>query len=387
MNICDFMVWTQTDTITRRIKKDEPFLKEKLRKAELFFMNYLLPELICRYQDPQLAKEISSLHCEQPSDMINSVQEEQRENEVAGKSKPQRHHSSVQEEQRENEVAGKSKPQRHHRMNESVDPRTTVCVYVYTVWNAVYVLLVPVFGAVIFVGCQQWRKPQSSNRVDLFTFNLAALDMIGVVGACLLTASSFRTQTAERGPRHAGPRSAPRRGWCTRLAPMDASDSMANGSSSVDCFRDPPTFYIFISIAVVTLLLMPVSLYILYLGFSQWKQRRAASHLDHFTYHMSAMDLLPFCGCIVFCVGACYDNIFLMSQSLALFSFNWSAKIHLNTLTCVDRYLAVVHPISYLNLKRRAGVKIRNGAIAFLWLLGLACISLLSACSSPPQSS
>ncbi|CAL9694324.1 unnamed protein product [Knipowitschia caucasica] len=70
MNICDFMVWTQTDTITRRIKKDEPFLKEKLRKAELFFMNYLLPELICRYQDPQLAKEISSLHCEQPSDMI-----------------------------------------------------------------------------------------------------------------------------------------------------------------------------------------------------------------------------------------------------------------------------------------------------------------------------
>ncbi|CAL9694325.1 unnamed protein product [Knipowitschia caucasica] len=158
---------------------------------------------------------------------------------------------------------------------------------------------------------------------------------------------------------------------------MDASDSMANGSSSVDCFRDPPTFYIFISIAVVTLLLMPVSLYILYLGFSQWKQRRAASHLDHFTYHMSAMDLLPFCGCIVFCVGACYDNIFLMSQSLALFSFNWSAKIHLNTLTCVDRYLAVVHPISYLNLKRRAGVKIRNGAIAFLWLLGLACISLL----------
>uniref|UniRef100_A0AAV2MNQ7 Uncharacterized protein n=1 Tax=Knipowitschia caucasica TaxID=637954 RepID=A0AAV2MNQ7_KNICA len=35
--------------------------------AKFFFMEYLLPELICHYQDPQLAEEIRCLHCKRPS--------------------------------------------------------------------------------------------------------------------------------------------------------------------------------------------------------------------------------------------------------------------------------------------------------------------------------
>ncbi|KAI4800461.1 hypothetical protein KUCAC02_009688 [Chaenocephalus aceratus] len=38
-------------------------------------------------------------------------------------------------------------------------------------------------------------------------------------------------------------------------------------------------------------------------------------------------------------------------------------------LSCVERYLAVVHPLIYLVLKQVSGVRIRNIATAYIWLL------------------
>ena len=67
MDMCDFMVWTKTSSIICRLRRDEPFLQETLPKAESFFMDHLLPELVCRCKDPDLAEEIKCLYCKKPS--------------------------------------------------------------------------------------------------------------------------------------------------------------------------------------------------------------------------------------------------------------------------------------------------------------------------------
>lgn len=67
MDMCDFIVWTKTSIIICRLRRDEPFLQETLPKAESFFMDHLLPELVCRSKDPDLAEEIKCLYCKKPS--------------------------------------------------------------------------------------------------------------------------------------------------------------------------------------------------------------------------------------------------------------------------------------------------------------------------------
>lgn len=49
-----------------------------------------------------------------------------------------------------------------------------------------------------------------------------------------------------------------------------------------------------------------------------------------------------------------------------------------NTLTCVERYVAVVHPITYWNLKNAQGVQIKNVVIGCTWLLSYALASFMN---------
>lgn len=67
MDVCDFMVWTKTSSITCRIGRDEPYLQKTLPKAKVFFMEHLLPELICHYHDPELAEEVRCQRCQRLS--------------------------------------------------------------------------------------------------------------------------------------------------------------------------------------------------------------------------------------------------------------------------------------------------------------------------------
>lgn len=63
---CDFMVWTKQNALTHRVQVNSNFLTEALPKAEEFFMNHLLPELICRRHDPLLV-EVNCTTCKRPS--------------------------------------------------------------------------------------------------------------------------------------------------------------------------------------------------------------------------------------------------------------------------------------------------------------------------------
>ena len=135
-------------------------------------------------------------------------------------------------------------------------------------------------------------------------------------------------------------------------------------------------------------LCLPLSILVFYLGYQRWLRQRSfktTSHSDIFTYHMAAMDLFWVLGCICFYCGT-YANLpemMMIGVHTSAGFFYGATLFHL--LTCVERYLAVVHPIIYMKLKNVCGVWIRNISIGCAWLLcfGYMGISALYLPSYP----
>lgn len=67
----------------------------------------------------------------------------------------------------------------------------------------------------------------------------------------------------------------------------------------------------------------------------------------------------------------------MINVGISLFVINLSAHTLFHLLTCVERYLAVVHPITYRSLKKAKGIRIRNATIASVWLTCLIEIGIL----------
>ncbi|KAF3837460.1 hypothetical protein F7725_004924 [Dissostichus mawsoni] len=61
---------------------------------------------------------------------------------------------------------------------------------------------------------------------------------------------------------------------------------------------------------------------------------------------------------------------------MILFLLNFCAQQYFHVLTCVERYLAVVHPIIFLKLRGNRAVRIRNVTIVCVWLLCFGAIGL-----------
>ncbi|KAI4789369.1 hypothetical protein KUCAC02_035285 [Chaenocephalus aceratus] len=145
----------------------------------------------------------------------------------------------------------------------------------------------------------------------------------------------------------------------------------------LECYVVMPGFFQSISYGITfILLLLPLCIFILYLGLQRWRQQSSTSsaastntHSDIFTFHMVVMELLCFSG-FNLCVYAVYvENYNMLSVVFRIWSFAWYAQNSLHILTCAERYLAVVHPVTYLNLKGQRGVRIRNICIGCVCLL------------------
>ncbi|KAJ0006204.1 hypothetical protein NQD34_013477, partial [Periophthalmus magnuspinnatus] len=63
-----------------------------------------------------------------------------------------------------------------------------LCVNVDLSWSIVSILTLPIFLSMIVLAILTCRTPKSSSlsHSDIFTFNMAALEIIGIVGACCL---------------------------------------------------------------------------------------------------------------------------------------------------------------------------------------------------------
>ncbi|KAM3590561.1 uncharacterized protein V6R79_011930 [Siganus canaliculatus] len=143
------------------------------------------------------------------------------------------------------------------------------------------------------------------------------------------------------------------------------------------CFSDWSSSFLFSSYSITNIsLLVPLSVLILYLGVQRRHSNSSARHLDCFTYHMVAMEMLGVTGSVLICCGTFMDRRDILRVGFFADALPWYGHGFLNILTCVEFYLAAVHPVTYQTLKGLKGVRLRNMSLGFVWLisLGLVCI-------------
>lgn len=65
---CDFVVWTKQDITINRISRDDEMLQAVLPKAEVFFKQSILPELLTRSMYPLMQAPTPAVcsHCQRP---------------------------------------------------------------------------------------------------------------------------------------------------------------------------------------------------------------------------------------------------------------------------------------------------------------------------------
>ncbi|KAM7366556.1 hypothetical protein PAMP_015989 [Pampus punctatissimus] len=132
---------------------------------------------------------------------------------------------------------------------------------------------------------------------------------------------------------------------------------------------------------ICILFLLPLYILVLYVGHQRWREQRsgtAMSNSDLFTYHTVIIELMNILGLIVSCCAVFTDVPQMIMPGIYLLSVNLSVQTFFHILTCVERYLAVVHPVTYLGLKKASGIRIRNITIGCVWFMCLAGTGLMS---------
>ncbi|KAJ0006110.1 hypothetical protein NQD34_013383, partial [Periophthalmus magnuspinnatus] len=134
------------------------------------------------------------------------------------------------------------------------------------------------------------------------------------------------------------------------------------------CYQLPNTNYQAIAFNVVTVpSVLPVCVYILYLGVQQWWSRAKMSHTDFFTYNMAFIQLIGILGSCLLSGNQLFGNSQITTIGIFMLLVNSSSVLIFQIITCLERYLAVVYPIKYLNMKSQTWGLIRNLSCGFVW--------------------
>lgn len=150
-----------------------------------------------------------------------------------------------------------------------------------------------------------------------------------------------------------------------------SSDSLVSDVSHFRC----PNSTVNISrvmTAARTAVLLPLSLLILCLGYWRWRQPRSSTktcHADIFTYHGVVMELFLVFGAMFTYYGDSAHLQLMTTGGILLTCVTYSGQGIFHLLTCVEHYVAVIHPVTYMGLNKVHGVKIRNVSIGCTWLM------------------
>ncbi|CAJ1085809.1 uncharacterized protein LOC117807007 isoform X2 [Xyrichtys novacula] len=143
-----------------------------------------------------------------------------------------------------------------------------------------------------------------------------------------------------------------------------------------NCFNNTVGLYIFTTFTIgSTLLLVPLCLFVFFVGHRQSRQQGPGwkmSHSDVFTYHAVAVELISVFGSTVLCCGIhAYLPGMIMFGGI-FYSLNIPGQMVFHCLTGFERYLAVVHPITYRSLRTAKGMRIRDLTVCCAWLFSFA---------------
>lgn len=174
----------------------------------------------------------------------------------------------------------------------------------------------------------------------------------------------------------------------TNASSRNSSSSNESFPFGFECIFTRPGFVNFFVFYVASLLLIsPVCVLVLNLGFRQWWQQRSTptaaimGHSDVFIYHLVIMELIAIPGFLLCIVGIWVDGNLFMAGFYCSY-FPWTGEGLFHILTCVERYLAVVHPTTYLSLRRERGIRVRNMCIGCAWLFSVICVSQIHSMQS-----
>lgn len=83
-------------------------------------------------------------------------------------------------------------------------------------------------------------------------------------------------------------------------------------------------------------------------------------------------------NCTFYCCGVYGEAFYLIFIGNFFTSLVWHGQTLFHLLTCVEHYLAVVHPTFYLSLRNERGVRLRNVAVLCVWLLSFVSMGLMA---------
>lgn len=134
------------------------------------------------------------------------------------------------------------------------------------------------------------------------------------------------------------------------------------------CSQSRPAFLVSsIFFTVKAVVVLPCAALVLHLG--RRRPPGPASHADVFTYNMVVLDLLFVAGFLLFLGGSSSGllQVEVLGFYVSLLTFPGPVLLHI--VACLERYLAVVHPVAYMRLRRSGGTRTRTLVLVWVWLL------------------
>lgn len=122
-------------------------------------------------------------------------------------------------------------------------------------------------------------------------------------------------------------------------------------------------------------LILPLCVFLFYHCLSQQCRQTSASastsHSDNFSCHVAFMELISVCGLATGYVAVIKQDADVMLVGILVCKFTWYGETFFHILTCLECYLAVVHPFIYLRVKGDMEVRFRIITTSCVWVLCL----------------
>lgn len=152
------------------------------------------------------------------------------------------------------------------------------------------------------------------------------------------------------------------------------------------CMSSTSGRYTILGFAITScLLVLPFCMLVLCHGLQRWRQQHSNKILSNFhvfTYHLAAIEITGICGYIIFFCGAETNLPLLMEIGDLLCMFTSMGQMFFHFFTILERYLAVIHPITYRTLTEAKAIRIRNVVIGCALALSFA-VPFISYFSGP----